>query len=129
MYEEAIQRAKQLNETKEYRISQRKRKQIEELFGEAKEYMGLRVAKFRRMKFVKEQVLMTAAAQNMKRMVKLLSARGPKEEVATGILAKRLCFAEIFRISNTLFEYINKKLFGDKNYAAGILVFQQPGKI
>ena len=128
IYEAAIQRAQQLNETREYRISQRKRKQIEELFGEAKEYMGLRVAKFRRMKFVKEQVLMTAAAQNMKRMVKLLSARGPKEEVAAGVLAMRLYFEEIFRISNTLFKNINKKLFGDKNYAAGSLVFQQPVK-
>jgi len=57
---------------------QRMRKRIEELFGEAKEFMGLRRAKFRRMKFVKEQVLMTAAAQNIKRIVKLLSGKGSK---------------------------------------------------
>ena len=56
------------------------RKKIEELFGEAKEWMGLRRAKFRRWKFVGEQVLMTATAQNIKRMVKLLSRRGPKTE-------------------------------------------------
>jgi hypothetical protein len=56
------------------------RKKIEELFGEAKEWMGLRRAKFRRWKFVREQVLMTATAQNIKRMVKLLSRRGPKTE-------------------------------------------------
>ena len=54
------------------------RKRIEELFGEAKEFMGLRVAKFRRTKFVREQILMTATAQNIKRMVKLLSKMGPK---------------------------------------------------
>jgi hypothetical protein len=54
------------------------RKRIEELFGEAKEFMGLRQAKFRRTKFVKEQVLMTAAAQNIKRMVKMLFRRGPE---------------------------------------------------
>jgi hypothetical protein len=57
------------------------RKWIEELFGEAKELMGLRRAKFRRLKFLKEQVLMTATAQNIKRMVKLLSRRGPAEQV------------------------------------------------
>jgi hypothetical protein len=49
------------------------RKRIEELFGEAKEWMGLRRAKFRRWEFVGEQVLMTATAQNVKRMVNLLS--------------------------------------------------------
>jgi len=56
------------------------RKRIEELFGEAKEWMGLRRAKFRRRKFIREQVLMTATAQNIKRMVKLLSRRGPMQE-------------------------------------------------
>ena len=39
--------------------------------------MGLRRAKFRRLKFVREQVLMTATAQNIKRMVKLVSRKGP----------------------------------------------------
>ncbi|MDI6721727.1 MAG: IS1182 family transposase [Candidatus Aenigmarchaeota archaeon] len=78
IYEESINKAKQLNKTTTYRISQRMRKRIEELFGEAKEFMGLRRAKFRRMKFVKEQILMTAAAQNIKRMVKLLSGKGSK---------------------------------------------------
>jgi hypothetical protein len=63
------------------RISQRMRKRIEELFGEAKELMGLRRGKFRRLKFLREQVLMTATAQNIKRMVKLLSRRGPVREV------------------------------------------------
>lgn len=82
IYEESINKAKQLNKTKGYRISQRMRKRIEELFGEAKEFMGLRRAKFRRMKFVKEQVLMTATAQNIKRMVKLLYRLGPIKEVA-----------------------------------------------
>jgi len=53
------------------------RKRIEELFGEAKEFMGLRRAKFRRHRFVREQVLMTATVQNIKRMAKLLSLRAP----------------------------------------------------
>lgn len=68
--------------TTKYRISQRMRKKIEELFGEAKEFMGLRQAKFRRRPFVREQVLMTATAQNIKRVVKLLSKKGPERAVA-----------------------------------------------
>jgi len=48
------------------------------IFGEAKEYMGLRVAKFRRLWNVDEQFLLTATIQNIKRMVKLLH-RGNKE--------------------------------------------------
>jgi len=42
------------------------------IFGEAKEYMGLRVAKFRRLWHAEEQFLLTATVQNIKRMVKLL---------------------------------------------------------
>ena len=42
--------------------------------------MGFRKAKFRYRTFVREQVLMTAAAQNIKRMVKLLSRRAPMRE-------------------------------------------------
>lgn len=79
IHEDSIQKARALNKTKEYRISQRVRKRIEELFGEAKEYMGLRRAKFRQLKFVKEQVLITAAAQNIKRLVKHLSKQGPNK--------------------------------------------------
>jgi transposase len=44
IHEASIEKARQLNKTKEYRISQRMRKRIEELFGEAKEFMGLRRA-------------------------------------------------------------------------------------
>ena len=64
------------------------RKRIEELFGEAKEFMGLRRMKFRRAVYVREQVLLTATAQNIKRMVRLLSRMGPKTEA--GLLAKEL---------------------------------------
>jgi hypothetical protein len=33
--------------------------------------MGMRVAKFRRLQFVRKQILMTATAKNIKRMIKL----------------------------------------------------------
>jgi len=42
--------------------------------------MCMRKMKFRRLKFVKEQILMTAAAQNIKRMIRLLSKKGPEKE-------------------------------------------------
>jgi transposase len=91
IHEASIEKARQLNKTKEYRISQRMRKRIEELFGEAKEFMGLRRAKFRGQMFLREQVLMTAAAQNIKRMVKMLLRKSP--ERAAG--AAKLLFLPI----------------------------------
>ncbi len=48
IYADSINKAKQLNKTKHYRLSQKKRKQIEELFGEAKELMGFRRSEERR---------------------------------------------------------------------------------
>jgi len=50
------------------------------IFGEAKEYMGLRVAKFRRLWNADEQFLLTATVQNIKKMAKLLH-RGNKEAI------------------------------------------------
>ena len=80
----------------------------EELFGEAKECMGLRRAKFRRRRFIRGQVLMTATVQNIKRMVKLLSKGGYTEraEVAQRLgesfHSKR--FSKLFGLM-TLFRY------------------------
>ena len=54
-----------------YALSQRYRKQIEELFGEAKDFMGLRRMRLRTFERVTEQPLLTALAQNLKRLVKL----------------------------------------------------------
>lgn len=108
IYEESINEARQINQTGVYRISQRMRKRIEELFGEAKEWMGLRRAKFRRRKFIREQVLMTATVQNIKRMVKLLSKGGytkraqVAQRLGESFLSKR--FFELFGLM-TLFRY------------------------
>jgi hypothetical protein len=54
-----------------YKVSQRMRKGIERLFGEAKEQMGLRRARRRGLDQMREQCLITAMAQNIKRIVKL----------------------------------------------------------
>jgi transposase len=88
IYEAALARARALTKTPGYRMSQRMRKRVEELFGEAKEFMGLRRAKFRRALHVQEQVLLTATAQNIKRMVKWLSLRGPQREVEELVAVK-----------------------------------------
>lgn len=62
--------ADELRKTDAYRISQRCRKKIEMLFGEAKEFMGLARARRRGHRNVLDQCLMTAAVQNMKRIIK-----------------------------------------------------------
>ncbi|MFQ5851006.1 MAG: hypothetical protein ACE5JU_10520 [Candidatus Binatia bacterium] len=49
-----------MTKTSGYGVSQMMRKRIEELFAEAKEFMGLRRAKFRIAVYVQEQVLLTA---------------------------------------------------------------------
>lgn len=98
IYEGDLAEARKLTKTSGYRISQIMRKRVEELFGEAKECMGLRRMKFRGALFVREQVLLTALAQNVKRMVRLLSRIGPKKN--GGLLAE-------YRISFVLTLYDN----------------------
>jgi transposase len=91
IYESDLAQARKLTQTSAYRISQIMRKRVEELFGEAKECMGLRRMKFREALFVREQVLLTAMAQNVKRMVRLLSRIGPKKKGAA-LAAYRMGF-------------------------------------
>jgi hypothetical protein len=63
--------AKRKRRSEGYALSQRFRKQIEELFGEAKEFMGLRRMRLRQLERVREQPLLIALAQNLKRLVRL----------------------------------------------------------
>lgn len=99
IYEDAIKKTRELSKTKGYYISQRMRKKIEELFGEAKELMGFRRAKFRKRKWIKEQILMTATVQNIKRMVKMLSRGDSKKEIARNGSMSGCCkaFIDCFR--------------------------------
>lgn len=113
IYEDSIEKARQLNKTAEYRISQRMRKKIEELFGEAKEFMGLRQAKFRRTTFVREQVLMTATAQNIKRMVKMLFRRDPER----GAVSVRVPFSRfVSEILAAIFKIFFRDAAGTQFY-------------
>jgi transposase len=63
--------AKRKTHSEGYAMSQRLRKLIEELFGEGKELMGLRRMRLRTLDRVQEQPLMTALAQNLKRLVRM----------------------------------------------------------
>jgi transposase len=73
MEEPARQRARSLVNTPEFAKAQRQRKKVEALFAELKNQIGLRRLRLRRLKFVREQFFLAAAAQNLKRLVRFLS--------------------------------------------------------
>jgi transposase len=73
MHEPARQRARDLAQTPAFARSQRARRKVEALFAELKNQIGLRRLRLRRMKFVREQLFLAAAAQNIKRLVRFLS--------------------------------------------------------
>src|ERR1700688_1889171 len=71
--EPARQRARELVNTEDFVRAQRQRKKVEALFAELKNQIGLRRLRLRRLKFVREQFFLAAAAQNIKRLVRFLS--------------------------------------------------------
>ena len=73
IYEGARQRARERAKTPEFDIALRARKKVEALFGELKNHIGLRRLRLRRIKFVREQFFLAAAAQNLKRLVRFLT--------------------------------------------------------
>ncbi len=73
MHEPARQRARDLANTPAFASAQRERKKVEAMFAELKNVIGLRRLRLRRMKFVREQFFLAAAAQNLKRLVRFLS--------------------------------------------------------
>ena len=66
-------RARELAKTPEFAHAQRQRKKVEALFAELKHQIGLSRLRLRRLKFVREQFSLAAAAQNLKRLVRFLS--------------------------------------------------------
>jgi hypothetical protein len=84
MDEPARQRARELANTPEFAKAQRERKKVEALFAELKNQIGLRRLRLRRLRFVREQFFLAAAAQNIKRLVRFLSQlTSPTMEAAT----------------------------------------------
>jgi len=82
MDEAARQRARELVNTEEFATAQRQRKKVEALFAELKNQIGLRRLRLRRLKFVREQFYLAAAAQNLKRLVRFLNCK-PTPQIAT----------------------------------------------
>ncbi len=75
--------------------------------------MGLRQAKFRRTTFVREQVLMTATAQNIKRMVKMLFRRDPEK----GAVSVRVPFSRfVSEILAAIFKIFFRDAAGTQFY-------------
>jgi hypothetical protein len=74
-HEPARQRARELVNTPAFAMAQRQRKKVEALFAELKNQIGLRRLRLRRLKFVREQFFMAAAAQNLKRLMRFLSGK------------------------------------------------------
>jgi transposase len=81
IHEPARQQARELAQTPAFEISQRARKKVEALFAELKNQIGLRRLRLRRMKFIREQFFLAAAAQNLKRLVRFL-AKAPNSAPA-----------------------------------------------
>src|ERR1035437_6586819 len=77
IHEPARQRARDLVNTAAFVNAQRQRKKVEALFAELKNQSGVRRLRLRRIKFVREQFFLAAAAQNIKRLVRFLS-QGPR---------------------------------------------------
>src|SRR5205807_1473235 len=73
IHEPARQRARDLANTPGFANAQRQRKKVGALFAELKNQIGLRRLRLRRLKFVREQFFLAAAAQNIKRLVRFLS--------------------------------------------------------
>jgi transposase len=78
IHERARQHARALVETPAFAHAQRQRKKVEALFAELKNQIGLRRLRLRRIKFVREQFFLAAAAQNLKRLVRFLSRAAPQ---------------------------------------------------
>jgi len=72
MDEPARQHARELVNTPEFVKAQRERKKVEALFAQLKNQIGLRRLRLRRLRFVREQFFLAAAAQSIKRLVRFL---------------------------------------------------------
>jgi len=80
--EAARDHARSLNSSEVYNQSARDRKKIERLFGEAKRNMAMTRLRLRGLTGAKDEFLLTATVQNLKRLVKLVSRPPPRQVMA-----------------------------------------------
>jgi transposase len=72
VHEAVRERARERAKDPAFASAQRQRRRVEALFAELKNQIGLRRLRLRRRKFVREQFLLAATAQNLKRLVQFL---------------------------------------------------------
>jgi transposase len=75
VHEPARQRARERATIPAFAVAQCQRRKVEALFAELKNQIGLRRVRLRRMKHVREQFLLAATAQNLKRLARFLTSR------------------------------------------------------
>jgi transposase len=75
VHEPARQRARERAQVPAFTAAQRQRRKVEALFAELKNQIGLRRVRLRRLKYVREQFFLAAAAQNLKRLARFLRMR------------------------------------------------------
>ena len=80
--EAARDHARSLNGSEAYNQSARDRKKIERLFGEAKRNLAFTRLRLRGLNGAKDEFLLTATVQNLKRLVKLVSRPPPRPMMA-----------------------------------------------
>ncbi|PHS77365.1 MAG: hypothetical protein COB59_09365 [Rhodospirillaceae bacterium] len=80
--EAARDQVRSLNGSDVYNRSARDRKKIERLFGEAKRNMAMTRLRLRGLCGAKDEFLLTATVQNLKRLAKLVSKPPPKPMMA-----------------------------------------------
>ncbi len=80
--EAARDHVRSLNGSEGYKQSARDRKKIERLFGEAKRNMAMTRLRLRGLTGAKDEFLLTATVQNLRRLVKLVSRPPPKQVMA-----------------------------------------------
>jgi hypothetical protein len=98
LHAEYLDRVRGYHDTEAYKKAMRKRKVwIEPLFGEAKQWHGIRQFRFRGLKKVNIEGLFIAAGQDLKRLLSAIGwGRRPWPDGATGIagLPPRICVAQ-----------------------------------
>lgn len=122
-----LDQAEEARQTPGWLISQRFRKHIEHLFAEAKELMGLRRARRRGIEQVREQCLMTALVQNIKRIVKFLQNGIPDMPAITSIVPR--CLGHTFSslcchiMSQSFIRLFQTPVF--QNYSDNLIFWRQ----
>ena len=73
---------RELQQTKAFAVSARKRKKVEMLFAHLKRYLGVTRLRLRGLAGASEEFLLAATAQNLRKLVKLTLPVAPKPQLA-----------------------------------------------